>query len=110
MSLVYAGGLAISLVGIAVVDRRWRLVAFGPGGPGRALGALALGVAFFLLWDLSGVALGIFFVGDSGLQSGLRLAPEVPVEEVGFLLLLCYLSLVVAAAAERAARRGGVRS
>lgn len=99
MSAAYGAALLASLAGMLVIDRRWRLVVFA--APTRAAVVLAIGVAFFLAWDLAGIGLGIFFVGDGPWQSGLHLAPELPVEEVGFLLLLCHLSLVLAATAER---------
>ncbi|MCV2393028.1 lycopene cyclase domain-containing protein [Actinotalea sp. M2MS4P-6] len=112
MTLAYPAALVLSLAGMLVVDRRWRLVLFrrAPHAARRGLGALAVGVAFFLLWDLAGIRLGIFFVGDGAYQSGLLLAPDLPVEEVGFLLLLSHLSLVLAAVAERIAARYAARS
>lgn len=99
MRFTYAAALAVSLAGMLVIDRRWRLVVFA--APGRAALALAIGLAYFLAWDAAGIGLGIFFVGDGAYQSGLMLAPELPVEEVGFLLLLCHLALVLAAGTQR---------
>jgi lycopene cyclase domain-containing protein len=101
VTVAYGVALLISLAGMLVIDRRWRLAVFAPGSGGRVLGALILGVGFFVVWDLAGTALGIFFVGGAPVQTGLRLAPELPIEEIGFLLLLCHLALVLAAAAER---------
>lgn len=103
MRFAYAAALAVSLAGMLTVDRRWRLVLFArtPGAWWRGLAAVALGVAFFLVWDLAGTRLGIFFVGPGDYQSGVLVAPEIPLEEVGFLTLLCHLSLVLAAAVQR---------
>lgn len=99
MRVAYGAALAVSLAGMLVLDRRYRLAVFA--APWRALLVLAAGVAFFLAWDAAGVGLGIFFVGDGPYQSGLMIAPEIPVEEVGFLLLLCHLALVLPIAAGR---------
>jgi len=47
------------------------------------------------VWDLIGIALGIFFRGDTANLSGLLLAPELPLEELFFLILLSYNALLV---------------
>jgi lycopene cyclase domain-containing protein len=60
-----------------------------------------LGVAFFLVWDAVGVGLHIFFRGDLALLTGMQLAPDIPVEELLFLLLLCYLTMNVFGALSR---------
>lgn len=67
----------------------------------RAAVTLAIGVFFFLLWDVAGIALGIFFRGDSPFLSGWQLAPELPVEEFFFLIVLCYTALLVFIAARK---------
>jgi len=56
---------------------------------------VAVAVAVFLAWDLVGIALGIFFRGDAPNLSGLLLAPELPLEELFFLILLSYNTLLV---------------
>ncbi|MCG2624854.1 lycopene cyclase domain-containing protein [Arthrobacter sp. I2-34] len=89
--LVYLGCLAVSLAGMAVLD--WRLVLFFRAAPVRAGIVLAAGLAFFLVWDLSGIALGIFHRGRSEYMTGIMLAPELPLEEVFFLAFLCYLAM-----------------
>ena len=53
---------------------------------------LVIGVGFFLVWDAAGIGLGIFFRGDPSLLVGVQLAPELPLEELFFLTLLCYLT------------------
>ena len=71
---------------------------------GAAAALLVIGVAGFLAWDLAGVHLGIFFEGDRRLLVGVDLAPQVPLEEVFFLLLLCLTTMVVFTAAARGRR------
>ncbi len=107
MSLLYAVALAVSLAGMVVLDLRHRLFFFA--APVRAAVVLVLGVAFFLVWDLAGIALGIFFRGESPYLSGVLLAPELPVEEVGFLTLLCYLTMNLYAAFGRVRTGRGPR-
>lgn len=106
MGLTYLAALAVSLVGMVVLDRRFRL--FFSADARRAAVVLAAGVGTFLLWDLLGIALGVFFRGQTPYMTGLLLAPELPVEEVLFLTLLCYLTMNVFAGVSRvlAARSG----
>ncbi len=91
MGVLYLLALAISLTGMVVLDRRFGLFFWRDAR--RAGIVLAAGVAFFLVWDLFGIDLGIFFRGETSFMTGLQLAPELPVEEVFFLTLLCYLSI-----------------
>lgn len=91
MIVLYLVALAIALTGMVVLDRRF--VLFFWRAPRRATIVLVAGVAFFLAWDLAGIHLGIFFRGETAFMTGLQLAPELPVEEVFFLALLCYLTM-----------------
>ena len=93
MNLLYGASLLISLAGLATLDRRFRLALWD--APRRTVIVVASMVAGFLLWDLAGIALGIFFRGPGPYQSGLVIAPELPVEEVLFLTLLSYLSVLL---------------
>lgn len=56
---------------------------------------IVLGLAFFLIWDFAGIFLGIFFSGGSPYALPFMLLPEFPVEEILFLFLLCYLTLLM---------------
>lgn len=103
-SSLYLLGLLVALAGLATLDWRHRLALFSQ--PRRALATVGIGVAIFLVWDLMGVGLGIFFVGDSKYLTGIRIAPEVPVEELLFLTLLCYQTLLLWLAFGRRRPRG----
>ncbi len=93
MSFVYLGALLVSLAGMVVLDLRFRL--FFAAAPVRAAIVMVLGIAFFLVWDVAGIGAGIFFRGNPGLLTGALIAPELPLEEVFFLALLCYLTMNV---------------
>jgi lycopene cyclase domain-containing protein len=95
----YLLAILVSAGGIAIIDARWKLAAWK--SPGRTAAAVAIGVAFFLAWDAVGISTGVFLKGDSPLFTGIDLAPELPLEELFFLLFLCYLGLVLWAAAVR---------
>ena len=82
-----------------LLDWRYRLFLFRQ--PLRALLVLALGTAFFLLWDVAGIALGIFLHGPGPYMTGIMLGPELPLEELFFLLFLCHLTMVLVLGAQR---------
>jgi len=103
---LYLVALLVSIAGLVTLDLRWRL--FLGAAPGRAAVVLAVGVAGFLLWDLAGVGLGVFFEGRNPFLVGIDLAPDVPLEELFFLILLCLSAMESFALAERVlARRAG---
>ena len=109
MGFLYLAALLVALTGMVMLDRRLRL--FFWREPRRAAIVLLAGVAFFLAWDLAGVGLGIFFRGETAFMTGVQVAPEVPLEEVFFLTLLCYLTMNVYSFTEqRLARRRLARS
>ncbi|MBH0097890.1 lycopene cyclase domain-containing protein [Salinibacterium sp. NSLL150] len=91
MIVLYLLALLISLTGMVVLDRRFSLFFWRDARRARIV--LPVGVLFFLVWDLFGVGLGIFFRGETDFMTGLLVAPEVPLEEVFFLTLLCYLTM-----------------
>ncbi|MFT4210343.1 MAG: lycopene cyclase domain-containing protein [Microbacterium sp.] len=97
----YLAAILIAAAGVAALDVRYRLAI--PAAPGRTVGAIAIGTAFFLAWDLIGILAGVFVKGSSPLLLGVDLAPHLPLEEPLFLAFLCYLALVVHAAARRRA-------
>lgn len=99
MNFVYLGSLLFSLAGLAALDFRFKL-AFAKN-PKAA--SLAIGVPYllFVIWDLTGIATGIFFKGQSNLLTGLMIVKDFPIEELFFLALLCYTTLIVATGLDR---------
>ncbi|CAN5364457.1 hypothetical protein BH10ACT7_BH10ACT7_16270 [soil metagenome] len=93
MTFLYLAALAIALTGMVVLDRRFGLFLWRDAR--RAAIVLIVGVLFFFVWDLAGVGLGIFFRGETAFMTGAQVAPEVPLEELFFLTLLCYLTMNV---------------
>ena len=101
----YLCALIVSLAGLGFLDWRHRVALFADAR--RTLTTVVAAVAFFLVWDLVGVGLGIFFRGDSEYLTGIQVAPEVPLEEVFFLTLLVYQTLLLWLALARRGRRLG---
>lgn len=92
MQLAYISALIVSIFGMAMIDRRFKLAFFYDKK--RTLKTLSVAVCIFIIWDLAGITLGIFHKGDSPFSLPFTLLPELPLEELLFLLLLCYISLL----------------
>ena len=93
LSFAYLTALVVSLLGLGLIDRRHGLALFD-GKVLRTLVTLAVGVVFFLAWDVAGITQGVFFRGVGPYQTGVLIGPELPLEEVFFLTLLCYVTLL----------------
>lgn len=92
MSLLYLLAIVGSLLCMGLVDRRWRLFLFGHAR--SALVVVAVGVAYFLLWDLVAIERGMYVRGESPAMTGIEIAPELPVEEIVFIVFLSYITMV----------------
>ena len=93
MSFLYLAALCVTVLGIGLLDYRHRL-AFWGGAAIRSGVIVVASVAFFLLWDVVGIATGVFFRGSGPWMTGVLLGPELPLEEVFFLVVLTYSTLV----------------
>jgi lycopene cyclase domain-containing protein len=93
IGLAYLATVLAALACVATVDRRWRLVLWAHAG--RAAAVLVAGVAIFLVWDLVALDHGFYRRGGAEVMTGVDLAPGLPLEELFFILFLCYLTLVL---------------
>jgi lycopene cyclase domain-containing protein len=91
VGVLYLVALGIALTGMVMLDRRFGLFFWRDAR--RASIVLISGVVFFVVWDIAGISQGIFFRGETDFMTGLQVAPELPVEEIFFLTLLCYLTM-----------------
>ena len=91
ISALYLASLLGGLACAALMDYRYGL--FFWASPRRAGLVMALGVVFFLAWDLGGIGSDIFYKGDSEFMIGVMLAPELPLEELFFLTFLCWMAM-----------------
>jgi lycopene cyclase domain-containing protein len=96
---LYAVALLVSIAGLVVLDLRSKL--FLGAAPVRAAIVLVVGVVGFLAWDAAGVGLHIFFEGRQRLLVGIDLAPQIPIEELLFLILLCLSAMEAFVLAQR---------
>jgi lycopene cyclase domain-containing protein len=95
----YLFALTLSVLGLVGIDQRHKIAFFSQ--PRRAAFTLLVAVPFFLLWDLTGIGFGVFFEQNKSFSVGLDLLPNLPVEELVFLILLCYTLLITYLLAER---------
>lgn len=99
-TVFYLVALVVSLTGLGLLDYTHKLALFA-GKVWQTLVTVAVGVMFFLVWDVAGIAAGVFFRGPGPYQTGILIGPELPLEEVFFLTLLCYVILLSYLAVER---------
>jgi len=99
VQFVYLAGLIFSIIGLGLFDWRFKL-GFSTNKKAALLATL-LPLVFFLLWDGAGIALGIFFRGETSHLTGIVIAPELPLEELFFLFLLNYTTLTIFIAIKR---------
>lgn len=90
---VYGVSLLTAIFCMGLIDYKHRYAIFFDWR--RTLRVLAPSIAVFIVWDIAGIMAGIFSDGDGKYRSGLQLGPHFPVEEVLFLILLTYTSLIL---------------
>lgn len=93
MQWLYLLGLIVSIAGLMALDYRYRLAYWSDRK--RTVTTLGIAMVVFIAWDILGIALGIFFHGGSIYSLPFRILPEFPIEELFFLLLLCYVTLLL---------------
>ena len=108
MGLLYLGFVVVSTVCMGLVDHRWRLALFAR--PARTLAVVAAGSLLFLMWDLVAIESGMYVRGESPAMTGIELLPELPVEEIFFIVFLSYLTCVLHGLFSSLIRRGEVTS
>lgn len=91
--------LSFSIFGLVLLDWRYKFAFFHDWQ--RTAVTLVSAMAFFIIWDLLGIHFGIFFSGSSSYVLPYMILPDFPVEELLFLFLLCYISLLMYRGVER---------
>lgn len=93
MEWSYLIALLVSIAGLIIIDRRWKL-AFWHNSKQTGF-TVGIAVLIFIVWDFLGISLGVFFHGGGPYSLPFRLAPEFPIEEIIFLFLLSYSALII---------------
>lgn len=89
---MYLIALLFSLAGLATIDYRYNLAVFNK--PKQTAKILIISILAFIIWDILGIKLGIFFIGQNEYLTGIGIG-EFPIEELFFLILLNYCSLLI---------------
>lgn len=93
MSWLYLLSVLAAGFCMALVDWRWRLFLFRK--PTHAVVAISVGFVFFLAWDFVAIALEVYARGESPAMTGIEVAPELPLEELFFIVFLTYVTGVL---------------
>lgn len=93
LQFAYLGALLFSISGLVVLDRRYSLAFWYDAR--RTVKTLGFAIGLFVIWDVVGITSGVFFHGNSPLTLPFRLFPEFPIEELFFLFLLTYVTLLL---------------
>ena len=93
MQWLYLISLIVVITCLVLVDRKFKLAFFHD----LKRTALTIGVSLwlFIVWDIFGIKLGIFFHGGSQYTLPFRIIPEFPIEEFFFLFVLTYSALLI---------------
>ena len=92
MQYYYLLALIFSLAGLLYADRVRKLVIFHD--PKLALSCLIIAVCFFLSWDIAGIVSGIFSTNQEWISGLHVISPDLPIEEIFFLILFGYTTLI----------------
>lgn len=95
----YLAALVVSISCLMLTDYRYKL-AFWYDQRRSAI-TISIVMAVFILWDIIGIKLGLFFKGNSQYMLPFEILPEFPLEELFFLFLLAYVSLLLYRGANR---------
>lgn len=100
---IYLTALLVSLGCMLLLDWRFRLFFWRDAVAATIV--TVVGLAFFLAWDVAGIAARIFFRGEAVIATGIVLAPELPLEEPIFLVFLVVCTMVLYGGAVRVLER-----
>ena len=101
----YLAALLVSIAGMLWLDYRFRLFVWADAR--RAIVVAGIGVLALTLADVGGIALGIFKRGGADVATGIVIAPQLPLEEPVFLLLLILSVMICYTGALRLLTRRG---
>jgi len=85
--------LVCSICGLLLLDWRHKL-AFWLDASRTAI-TITCSVVFFAIWDIAGISLGVFFSGNSQYTPKYMLWNNFPPEELLFLFLLSFTTLLL---------------
>ncbi len=91
--IFYCAALVIAICGLLVLDAQYKLAFWYDHL--RTIKVLGIGMTVFIIWDILGILLGIFSHGDSLYSLPFVIAPNFPIEELLFLFVFTYTTLIL---------------
>lgn len=88
----YLIALVFSLGSLLYVDWRYNVAFFHR--PKQYIKILAITVAFFLAWDITGIVLDVFHTNPAWVSGIYVVTPDLPLEEFLFLSLLTQVTIL----------------
>lgn len=89
---IYILSLLISWGGLLYLDSRRKLAFFWNAR--KTAVWILLGVGFFLLWDITGILLDVFWTNQQWVSGLYVVTPDLPIEEFIFLAFLNYITII----------------
>lgn len=104
----YLGILCLGILGLIILDYKYKLAFFCD--PKSSIFAILPVMLLLLLADMVGVAQNIFFTYTDYVSNWYIASQNLPVEELIFLLLLCYITLIVYRIANRLVKKHSIKA
>jgi lycopene cyclase domain-containing protein len=92
LDLLYLGGILVAFTGMAIIDWHWKVALFRD--PGHTIAVVAITLVVLLLFDISGLLLGVFAAG-SRVMGIFLFSRDMPLEEIFLLTFFGYFTLVM---------------
>lgn len=93
MRYLYLLSILFLFGGLVFLDWRYRLAFFWRWR--TTLKLVLAGLCFFLIWDITLVTSGLYWTKPQYVSGWYVATPDLPVEELGFLLFLSYLTFLL---------------
>lgn len=93
LHFVYLISLLLTIGCLLVIDFRYKLAFWNQVQ--KTVITLGVSLCFFILWDILGILLNVFSHGLSRISLTFTLFPQFPIEELFFLIVLLYSSLLL---------------
>lgn len=93
MQWLYFASLLATIGCLVLVDWRYKAALFSDVW--RTTITIGVTMSLFIIWDLLGIHLDIFFSGNSAFALPFMIVPNFPVEELLFVFVLSYVTLLI---------------
>ncbi|SFN91006.1 hypothetical protein [Mycetocola miduiensis] len=92
LDVVYLAGILVAFAGMIIIDWHWKVALFRD--PGHTVIVVVAVFAILLLFDITGLLLGVFSAG-SRVMGVFLFSRDMPLEEIFLLTFFGYFTLVM---------------